>query len=386
MKTRLDPAPTNVDKLDMEKNHKITAVKKNATKITASAAKKAKKDENRNSQVVRILNTIKILERNPQGISAEDIHQSLEELGLKVALRTTYRDLDAIAAAHFPLEKKVNDDDGKHLWHFNAIATVGGKIQISYEEIVALVISKEQLAPLKGTSFYKDIQSFFDKVEKLLGPKVQSELQSLRSTYAMAPTPAWATGIPQEVLDVVHNACVESQTIIIEYRSINDAAAGRTSQRKVGPIGLYLVASNIYLIAKDLTDGVVKKFALSRIRSAQWTEEPFENDGRFAAEQQFKDDFGVLSTGEVTDVTIHIREPIASYVAERRWHASQRVIRKDDLSIDFSLKVRANQELSRWILSLGPAAEVLNPTSLREEVAQLSREIAGKYGNKKSAA
>jgi predicted DNA-binding transcriptional regulator YafY len=362
MKTGLSKTPTNVDESSM-----------------------AKKNENRNAHVVRVLSVIKILERNPQGITAEDVLTALAANGIDVSIRTVYRDIHAIEEAHFPIEKIVDETDGRHLWHFSAIATVAGKIQISYEEIVALFISKEHLDPLKGTAFYKDIQSFFDKVEKLLGPRVQKELRQLGNTITFRATPMWATGIPQEVLDCVHHACVESHQILIDYKSNTDANRGKISKRKVGPLGIYLADSNIYLIAKDLSDGVVKKFALSRVVSAQWTDEPFSTDAGFSMEKQFKDDFGVLSAGEIADVTIRIAEPIASYVAERRWHESQRVIRKDDFSIEFSIRVRVNSELSRWILSLGPAAEVLSPQSLRDDLATISSAVAAKYKTRSAA-
>ncbi|MBN8542369.1 MAG: WYL domain-containing protein [Deltaproteobacteria bacterium] len=334
----------------------------------------------RNGQVVRILHVIRVLERHPQGISAAYAHAVLVDEGFTEGIRTIYRDLAAIQEAHFPLES-FDDDQGEKKWRFNSVATVGGKIQISYEEIIALYISKECLEPLKGTSFFKDIQSFFDKVEKLLGPKVQAELRDLAQTYSFRASPMWTTGIPQEVLDVVHRACIEGHEISIEYRSNNSSA----TNRRIGPLGIYLADSSIYLIAKDLADGIVKKFALVRIRSAHWTETAFENGQPFSIEDFYKDDFGVLSSGEVAEVTIRITEPIASYVAERRWHHSQRTTRLNETMIELKLKVKINQELARWVLSLGPSAEVLSPSNLESEVLKLADGVAQTYRRRTAA-
>jgi len=339
---------------------------------------------NRNSQVIRILRVIRILERNPQGITAENIHSSLRDDNIEVSIRSVYRDLEAIQQAHFPLTSE-NRDDGGHIWRFNAVAVLSGKIQISFDEITALYVSKECLEPLRGTAFYKDIKSFFEKIEKLLGPKVQDELKELRKSINFKATPMWTTGIPQEVLDVVHRACVEGHQITIDYKSNSDKNRGKVSSRKVGPMGLFLADSSIYLIAKDLADGVVKKFALIRIRSAQWSEDAFDVAKEFNADEYFKDDFGMLSVGTVQDVKIRVEEPIASYVAERRWHQSQVAIRKEDSSIELTMRVRVNQELARWVLGLGPAAEVVAPAELRVLVTELSASITKRYSGPKAA-
>lgn len=342
------------------------------------------KDTARNGQVVRILHVIRVLERNPQGIGANEMHAELKSQGFSQGLRTIYRDLTAIQEAHFPLET-IENDAGEKKWRFNSIANIAGKIQISYEEIIALYISKECLTPLKGTPFFKDIQSFFEKVEKLLGPKVGAELRDLSKAYSFQASPMWTTGVQNEVIDIVHRACAEGHEIAIDYRSNNKNVDGKITHRRVGPIGIYLADSSIYLVAKDLADGIVKKFALVRIRSAHWSDTAYENDKSFSVEEFYKDDFGVLSSGEVADVCLRISEPIASYVSERRWHQSQRITRLDENTIELNLRVRVNPELARWVLSLGPAAQTLAPANLATEIKKLADEVSKLYQNKIAA-
>ena len=118
-----------------------------------------KKDDGTKRQVVRILNVVRILERHPQGISTEAVHRELQREGFKASKRTVYRDLEAVEEAHFPLEREERDD-GQHVWKFSPVTVVSGKVQISYDEIVALYIAKETLEPLRPTVFYKDISSF----------------------------------------------------------------------------------------------------------------------------------------------------------------------------------------------------------------------------------
>jgi predicted DNA-binding transcriptional regulator YafY len=338
---------------------------------------KKKKPENRNSQVVRILRVIRVLEIYPQGISAEKIHQLLADEHIECDIRTVYRDLAAIQDSHFPVESFKNEE-GENRWRFSAVATVSGKIQISYNEIVALYIARECLDPLKGTPIYNDIQVFFDKVAKLLGPNAQKELGSFDKLIGFKAKPTWTTGIKQEIFDCVHSACHEGHVIRLEYRSNSDRSRGQISERRVGPLGILLSDSSIYLIAKDLGDNVIKKFSMVRILTASWTEDSFDNAG-FSLGEVFKSDFGMLSLGPVESVTINIREPIASYVVERRWHDSQKVIRREDGSLDLTMVVRVNNELARWVLGLGAEAKVVGPESLKGQVEKIAKDILTHY-------
>jgi predicted DNA-binding transcriptional regulator YafY len=59
----------------------------------------------------------------------------------------------------------------------------------------------------------------------------------------------------------------------------------------------------------------------------------------------------------------------ATPVRERTWHPSQRLDDTDDGGVLLTMEVGGTAELVSWILSFGPGAEVLEPASLREEVA-----------------
>jgi hypothetical protein len=54
---------------------------------------------------------------------------------------------------------------------------------------------------------------------------------------------------------------------------------------------------------------------------------------------------GVLQLGDIHEVEIFVKEPIASYVAERRWHSSQTIIRGQD-GITLTLRVKINEGLA----------------------------------------
>jgi predicted DNA-binding transcriptional regulator YafY len=329
----------------------------------------------RNDQVTRVLAAISLLERNPSGFSVSDLHQKLVVDGFECSKRSVYRDLEAIERAHFPVTREGVGEDSR--WRLDSIASISRNIQISYRELLALFIARGTLDSMKGSPIYESIQSFFNRIEKALGSKFQEGLLELESYLRFKPKQTWQSGISQEVLDTVHQACAEGHRLRIEYRSVSGAAKGETKSRTVGPDAIYFADAGAYLIAKDLESGQHKTYALARVSSAIQLPDEYESDG-FVAKEFLKNGIGVLGRGEIQQVEIQIAEPIASYISERRWHESQ-VTTRTESGITLRMQVMVNDELARWVLGLGPAAQVIAPSELRDAVTTLAHSILDTY-------
>lgn len=331
----------------------------------------------RGDTLERTLRVIRLLELNPRGLTATRIEALLkEEDGIDVHIKTVRRDLDVIATSGFPVEK---DAEGRYL--LAPVATVSKALAFSYEELMALYLARGTFETNRGSAIFNHLRGFFDKLESALGPKAHKGLQELRRHVGIKPEPSWAAGVSQEVMDTVHGACAEGHLLKIEYRSISATSA---SSRVVGPEAIYFADAGAYLVAKD-SDNVHKLFALARIRSAERLDDQYVSSG-FDLSEFLKDGIGVLRVGEIQEVLVHVDEPIASYISERRWHESQ-VVTRISTGIELKLKVRVNDELARWVLGLGPSAEVLAPPNLRERVRVLASEICNRIDTprKKSA-
>lgn len=78
------------------------------------------------------------------------------------------------------------------------------------------------------------------------------------------------------------------------------------------------------------------------------------------------------------------RDPeLFSGPTERRWHASPEVRRRADGGAELSFAVDGTRELRRFILQLGADVDVLEPGSLREEIAgehELAARLAREHG------
>jgi len=338
----------------------------------------------RGDTAVRLLKIIMYLETSPEGLTVKEIENRLISDGIEISERTIYRDLEVIQGAHFPM---VVDEDKSSLaperrWKFARVTALTEKIHFANHEIFALYLARESLKSLSSSPLMKDILNMTDKLEKALGPGVEKELRNLSDYVAYKATATWQTGVSQEILDTVYQACWDGVVIELTYRSKSGQFMDQIKLRRLGPETLYFAGGGGYLIAKDLTDNKVKTYSLNRIIEANYTEEEYQSTG-FKIEDYIKDNFGILSSGTPAQIELFITDPIASYVSERRWHDSQQITRVDR-GIQFRMYVNINDELIRWILGLGPAAKVISPLSLAQSVQDAAEAISQHYAAKKA--
>jgi len=72
---------------------------------------------------------------------------------------------------------------------------------------------------------------------------------------------------------------------------------------------------------------------------------------------------------------------MARYVQEHHWHETQQFESLPDGGVIMQFEVVPNNELTNWILKLGRDAEVLEPESLRREIASEIAEMHRRYKN-----
>jgi predicted DNA-binding transcriptional regulator YafY len=209
-------------------------------------------------------------------------------------------------------------------------------------------------------------------------------LEEYQSVFSFKYRATWQTGISQDLFDSVYSACVEQHQLVLDYQSNYDDNKKEFAKRILGPEKIYFADSSVYLIAKDLNENKIKTYNLHRARSAEMVPDKTYEPENIKIEDYFKNSFGVLNSGEVFDVHLFITQPMANYVAERRWHDSQSIVRTPD-GIQFKMTVRVNDEVARWVLSLSPCAEVIFPEVLKERVVNLITQDLQKYQKKQAS-
>ncbi len=334
----------------------------------------------RNDTVTRILKVIHFLEVNPQGLTAKELKQKLGALNFEASERTIYRDLEAIELIHLPLVK--SESIGAPRYKLESIASINQKLNFSYQELIALYLARESMTMYQGSSFFRVIDQFFQKLEKGLGLSGQKELLNIQGYIGFKPQSTWYATVQQDIMDAIYDACAEGQCLEINYKSKSGANKDQLVPRLIGPEGLYFVDSGAYLVGKDLNKNEFRTYSITRIAAVKQLDQPYESS--LSLKEYLKTSIGLISQGEIKPVKIKIQDPIASYVAERCWHESQSILKTDD-GIILNMNVNINSELARWVLSLGSYACVHEPIELKNLIISELNGLMDLYEIKKAA-
>jgi proteasome accessory factor B len=100
----------------------------------------------------------------------------------------------------------------------------------------------------------------------------------------------------------------------------------------------------------------------------------------------FERAWDIIADQEPIDVVLHFSPAVASRVREARWHPSETVSAAADGGLTWRATVAGPIEIRLWILSWGDDVEVLEPASLRADVAATHARAAARYAGAPSRA
>lgn len=328
----------------------------------------------RGDQLARQWQLIQLLARSRAGVGIDRLLD-----GLECTRRTLYRDLDALRYAGFPVidEKR----DGRVFYKF--IDNYGlGDAPFTPDEVVALALSEDLLSVLEGTLFYDSVQSALSKIRSNLGPEVTEYLNSLRDSLRVIPEPHKNYSESRETVRVMHEAVLRQRRVALHYRSAS--SGGKESQRDFDPYRVWYRSGGLYTVGLDHQSGELRTFAIERIISIELLEASFEIREDFDFDAFVASAFGVISD-EAMPLRIQFSPKVAPYVEERTWHPSQQLEKTDDGHLLLFMEVGSTAEVRNWILSFGSNALVLEPDSLREEIARELKAACANYNVKDGA-
>jgi len=128
--------------------------------------------------------------------------------------------------------------------------------------------------------------------------------------------------------------------------------------------------------------GLTRLLAVERIREISLREQYFEHAAEVeqAIEQHTTNAFRLIDDGETIRVRLRFTPDQKPYVLERVWHPSQEIEQHDDGSATLSFESTGRFEIIRWILGWGPACEVIEPDTLRDEIKTVLKQASEQYG------
>lgn len=321
----------------------------------------------RGDQLARQWRLIQRLARSRWGVGLDELAEDLE-----CHRRTVYRDLDALMAAGFPVlsERRDNKVFYRFLEHFKL-----GDVPFTPDEILSLAFGEDLLRTLEGTVFHDSIRSALDKIRASLGPELSEYLARLGESFRVLPGPHGDYAALRDTIRTLNECVLGRRTVRMRYRT---GSTGRERARELDPYRVWYRNGALYVVGHDHDSGEVRTFAVGRIRSIEATPRRFTVPASFDFDAYVSSAFGVIHEPPVR-VRIRFDARWADWVAERTWHATQKLERRPGGALELTMDVGGAAEVRSWVLSFGAGALVLEPASLRDEVKRELEKAAARY-------
>ena len=158
-----------------------------------------------------------------------------------------------------------------------------------------------------------------------------------------------------------------------------------TSFRELSPQRLVHYRNRWYVDAYCHETQKLKTFLIENIQSAEVLSATSKRMTLDEVSGELDAGYGLFHGRDLHVAKLHFDEAVAHYVLRETWHPKQRAETYDDGSLLLSVPYTNSTEIVGAILRWGSKVEVLEPASLREEVAREAERIAALYQERTAA-
>jgi proteasome accessory factor B len=285
--------------------------------------------------------------------------------------RTALRYIQALQRAGEPLYEQTVDK--RKIWRMMPAAR-RQTITLSTSQMVALFLSRRVFDFLAGTGFKEDLDEVFEKLEATLRRKDVAAVRNLdRKVFDVNEARHIYENRLEDVNDIITALLREDR-----LRVTHEGVSGGRKTFVLEPYTLLVYKKGLYLAGFSHHHRQLRTFALDGFREVEWLKgDHFAYPADYRPEQLTEGAFGLIR-GEPTRVRILFDPKVARYAQRRQWHPTQRFRRADD-GIEMTMEVHGTVEVVSWILGFGDKALVIEPDTLRAEVASEARRAAARY-------
>lgn len=313
----------------------------------------------RNDHLIRLLNMVLVIQTHPG--------KSIRELSkiCGVSERQCFRDL------------RVLQDSGVPIYHDQGYRVVERfrlkDVSFTLDEALALLYGVKLAERQRGLfQVPVDLKS---KLLSLLPRNLSDEIENIQTRLEVTSGLAGDYSDKGELFRDLNRAIKNNRILLMEYYSF---ARDELTFREVEPYQLVFNEGFWYLVAFCHQREQVRLFRVDRIRRLEETGVDFELPSGFSYENYMGSAWG-MERGEEFGFTVRFYGDGARYVRETKFHPSQQIVEENGETIIFKAKACGLKAVTRWLLSFGGEAEVLEPEELRKTVKEQLKTISEKY-------
>lgn len=302
-----------------------------------------------------------------KGYSAEELHRLLEhEHGIKVSVRSVYRDLDDLSVIFQITEE---ERQGRTYYILVNKYTLA-EIQFDFQEMMALMLMARLMEGLGNDPVMQAGRALAEKIISKM-PKFQRQYLESLQPYFRVELPGQGGERPK-LLQTFLDAARTGQEVTIRYRSFS---SNQVSTRVIHPYTVYF-RNNYYIVAWCTQRQDLREFRLDRVEEARLETTQFQVRENFDYEAYSRGRWDAMTGSGDYQVVLHFSPHLARFIREYHGARADKLVDLPDGSLEFHKTVSILDEVYPWILSHGSGVAVLSPPELKEMVAETIRAMA----------
>jgi predicted DNA-binding transcriptional regulator YafY len=311
------------------------------------------------STITRLITLLRTMRARRYGIT---VREMAREMG--VAEKTIRRDLKLFERIGIRLSQ-ADGSHGRKTWRLAGTADLP-PLAFSYDEAVVLYLGRRFLEPMAGTQFWEAAHSAMTKIKSTLSESALRYLDRFPSLFHSTGAQLANYASKAQIIDDLTVATEECKSVHLVYQS---QQATEPATREVHPYSLVRHWGWLYLVGFAPGHDEVRSYKVDRIEAAELSELTFERPADFDIAAYLAGSFGIYEGDDDVTVFVKFLPPAARHVLEGSWHGSQALTRERDGSVLARFRLSSTVEIKSWVLSFGARAIVLEPESLRAEIA-----------------
>jgi proteasome accessory factor B len=312
-----------------------------------------------------------------RALSARRYGMTVREMAreMEVGEKTIRRDLKLFRRVGFSMVETTGEH-GRKTWR-PAGDWSTPPLEFTFEEAAALYIGRQFLEPMAGTPFWSAARGAWAKIRATLGRTALDYVDRFAGLFHCTSFGQGNYANKAEILESLTIAIEDHKATHVTYQS---QRATEPATRDVYPLAMVRHKGSLYLLAGSPEPEQIRTYKVDRIEAVEVSEFVFQRYRDFDVTAYLARSFGIYDGDGDIPIAVKFLPPAARYVAEGKWHPSQSVTRLRDGSLILRLRLSNTVEIKSWILGFGASALVLEPESLRAEIAAELGQLLKAYG------
>jgi predicted DNA-binding transcriptional regulator YafY len=330
--------------------------------------------KNTRHTLIRQWALLQLLPTRGPGKTAKELTDALNNDGYNISKRQVERDLLELYDA-FGLD--LNNSSIPYGWRLPPHVPIDLP-SITLAEALSLQLVEGTLKALMPSAMMNSLESRFLQAKRKL-ETLEANNQSAQWLHKVAVVSPSLSMLPPavdpDVLETVQDALLHNRQLIVEYKKFD---AEESSKQSLNPLGLVQRGSVTYLVATAFDYNEVLLYVLHRIITASKTKQPASIPAGFSLENYIAKD--ALQFGNKGSICLkaEVCEGLAQILSETPLSADQQ-IEGIEGALQVTATVTDSWQLRWWILSQGDGIEVIEPNTLRNDIARQLQRASEQY-------